>query len=39
VRLRVENVLNHRSVYPSTNETALDITQDRNYRLGITYAF
>lgn len=38
-RLRVENVLNQRSVYPSTNETALDITRDRNYRLGVTYAF
>lgn len=39
VRLRVENVLDERSVYPSTNETALDITRDRNYRLGLTYAF
>jgi outer membrane receptor protein involved in Fe transport len=39
VRLRVENILNQRSVYPSTNETALDITRDRNYRLGVTYAF
>lgn len=38
-RLRVENVLNQRSVYPSTNETALDITRDRNYRLSVTYAF
>lgn len=38
-RLRVENVLNQRSVYPSTNETALDITRDRNYRLGVTYSF
>jgi len=38
-RLRVENVLNQRSVYPSTNETALDITRDRNYRVGVTYAF
>lgn len=39
VRLRVENVLDQRNVYPSTNETALDITRDRNYRLGVTYAF
>jgi outer membrane receptor protein involved in Fe transport len=39
VRLRVENVLDERSVYPSTNETALDITRDRNYRLGVTYVF
>lgn len=38
-RLRVENVLNQRGVYPSANETALDITRDRNYRLGVTYAF
>lgn len=38
-RLRIENVLNQRSVYPSTNETALDITRDRNYRLGVTYEF
>ena len=38
-RLRVENVLDKRSVYPSTNETALDITRDRNYRVGVTYAF
>jgi outer membrane receptor protein involved in Fe transport len=38
-RLRVENVLDQRSVYPSTNETALDITRDRNYRLSVTYAF
>jgi len=38
-RLRVENVLNQRSVYPSTNETALDITRDRNYRLSLTYAY
>ncbi|MBA4136657.1 MAG: hypothetical protein C0518_05005 [Opitutus sp.] len=38
-RLRVENVLDERSVYPSTNETALDITRDRNYRLSVTYAF
>jgi outer membrane receptor protein involved in Fe transport len=38
-RLRVENVLDHRSVYPSTNETALDITRDRNYRFSLTYSF
>jgi outer membrane receptor protein involved in Fe transport len=38
-RLRVENVLDERSVYPSTNETALDITRDRNFRLSVTYAF
>lgn len=38
-RLRVENVLDERSVYPSANETALDITRDRNYRLGVSYAF
>lgn len=38
-RLRVENVFDKLSVYPSTNETALDITRDRNYRLGVTYAF
>ena len=39
VRLRVENVLNQRSVYPSTNETALDITRDRNYRLALSYSY
>lgn len=38
-RLRVENVLDERSVYPSTNETALDITRDRNYRASVTYSF
>ncbi len=38
-RLRVENVLDDRSVYPSTNETALDITRDRNYRLGLSYSY
>lgn len=38
-RLRVENVFDQRSVYPSTNETALDITRDRNFRFGVTYAF
>jgi outer membrane receptor protein involved in Fe transport len=38
-RLRVENVFDKLSVYPSTNETALDITRDRNYRFGLTYAF
>ena len=38
-RLRVENVLDQHEVYPSANETALDITRDRNYRLGLTYAF
>lgn len=39
IRARVENVFNERHVYPSTNETALDITRDRNYRLGVTYEF
>jgi outer membrane receptor protein involved in Fe transport len=39
VRLRVENVFDKRSVYPSNNETALDITRDRNYRGGVTYSF
>jgi outer membrane receptor for ferric coprogen and ferric-rhodotorulic acid len=38
-RLRVENVLDQLEVYPSTNETALDITRDRNYRLGITWEY
>lgn len=38
-RLRVENVLDERSVYPSTNETALDITRDRNFRFSVTYAY
>ena len=39
VRLRVENVFDQLEVYPSTNETALDITRDRNYRLGVSYEF
>ena len=38
-RLRVENVFDQLEVYPSTNETALDITRDRNYRLGITWEY
>lgn len=38
-RLRVENVFDQREVYPSTNETALDITRDRNYRAAVTYSF
>ncbi len=38
-RLRIDNVLNQRSVYPSNNETALDITKDRNYRVSVTYTF
>jgi outer membrane receptor protein involved in Fe transport len=38
-RLRVENVFDKRAVYPSANETALDITRDRNYRVGLTYTF
>ena len=38
-RLRVENVFDQREVYPSTNETALDITRERNYRMGVTYEF
>lgn len=38
-RVRVENVLDERHVYPSANETALDITRDRNYRFGLSYEF
>jgi outer membrane receptor protein involved in Fe transport len=38
-RLRVENVFDQREVYPSTNETALDITRDRNYRLALSYSY
>lgn len=38
-RLRVENVFDELSVYPSTNETALDITRDRNYRFSLTYSY
>ncbi len=38
-RVRVENVFDERHVYPSANETALDITRDRNYRVGLTYEF
>ncbi len=38
-RFRVENVLDQRGVYPSANETALDITRNRNYRLGVSYTY
>jgi outer membrane receptor protein involved in Fe transport len=39
VRARVENVFDERHVYPSTNETALDITRDRNYRFSVSYSY
>jgi outer membrane receptor protein involved in Fe transport len=39
LRARIENIFDELSVYPSTNETALDITRDRNYRLSVTYAY
>lgn len=39
VRARVSNVLDTDHVYPSPNETALDVSQPRNYRLSVTYAY
>jgi outer membrane receptor protein involved in Fe transport len=39
VRLRVENVFDKRSPLPSDFETAIGVTRDRNYRLGISYTY
>ncbi len=39
IRARISNVLDTDHVYPSPNETALDTSQPRNYRLNVTYAF
>lgn len=39
IRLRVENVFDELSAYPSTFETAVGVTKDRNYRLALSYTF
>lgn len=39
VRGRVSNVFDTVDVYPSPNETALDVSQPRTYRMSVTYAF
>ena len=39
VRGRVSNVFDTDDVYPSPNETALDVSQPRTYRLSVTYAY
>jgi len=39
IRLRVENVFDDLSAYPSTFETAVGVTKDRNYRLALSYTF
>ncbi len=39
MRARISNVLDTNHVYPSPNETALDTSEPRNYRLSVTYAF
>lgn len=39
VRLRVENVFDQSELMPSDFETAIGLTTERNYRLGVTYVF
>ena len=39
VRLRVENVFDDLSMKPSINETAVAVTNHRNYRLALGYSF
>lgn len=39
VRARISNLLDTEDVYPSPNETALDTSQPRTYRMSVTYTF
>jgi outer membrane receptor protein involved in Fe transport len=39
VRLRVENVFDQKELLPSDFETAIGISTERNFRLGVTYVF
>jgi outer membrane receptor protein involved in Fe transport len=39
VKLRVENVFDHMSLKPGTNDTAVGVTNDRNYRFSLSYVY